>query len=488
MDEPLTLFGETARVVRKRTRRDPRPRFKPDRSAQLDAVMGCPELIVPRDHVSRAVRSVIDAMDLSCVETKFSSLGRHGYQPKHKLAVLVLGSIQAVHSTIALERSTRTDAAFRLVAGGYVISAGTLRRFRLENAELFAHCIEQVVRMAVEQGLVDATELAVDGMRLHAHAARKSVRTEAHASKRLDELRAMEPSTLSPEQRVERAEKIDKHESTLSKCAQQGRSSIVTTSPSAGFMKFPTGEAGPGHRITVTAAGASVRLVVAVLVDAESNDYGKLRPALEQARAVLLAAGICATQKLQATADAGYTSEADLAFAERSQSWVDVLANVAATPHSDAMTKGHFSREKFVQLPDGKLRCPAGTTMRGPIHNGDGRLLYRGVGCETCPLRSQCTDGKQRSMTIAPRLDQLRGAMRARLEEPEGRARYRKRMATVEPVFSYLQDRMKFRRSSSRHTDGVVAEILLKILAYNIARLATAKRMRLFVFEVHLEF
>jgi len=488
MQEQLTLSGEAERVVRRRTRRDPKPRFKVDRSAQLDAVMGCPELIVPRDHIARAVLAVISAMDLSDADSRYSSLGRHGYQPKHKLAVLVLGSVLGIHGSGAMARATCTDAAFRLVAGGYVISAGTLRRFRFTHAELFASCIEQVVRMAFERGLINPEELAVDGMRLHAQATRNAVRTEAHASKRLEELRAMDTATLSSEQRTERDAKIAKHEGTLRECAATGRTSIVTTSPSAGFMKFPTGATGPGHRITVTAAGASERFVVAVLVDADSNDYGKLRPALEQARAVLLAAGMVVMQKMRATADAGYTSESDLAFAERSQSWLDVITNVGATPHADTITKGFFGREKFVQLPDGKLQCPAGKTMRGPIQNGDGRLLHRGVGCEACPLRPQCTEGKQRSITVAPRLDQLRNAMRARLDEPDGRARYKKRIATVEPVFSYLQDTMKFRRSSSRNADGVVAEILLKILAYNITRLAAAGPLRVFVFEVEIEF
>ena len=39
----------------------------------------------------------------------------------------------------------------------------------------------------------------------------------------------------------------------------------------------------------------------------------------------------------------------------------------------------------------------------------------------------------------------------------------------------YIQDAMGFRRSSSRHTNTVRAEILLKVLAYNLTRLAMGR-------------
>ena len=56
------------------------------------------------------------------------------------------------------------------------------------------------------------------------------------------------------------------------------------------------------------------------------------------------------------------------------------------------------------------------------------------------------------------------------------KARYNRRIATIEPVFSYLEDTMGFRRSSSRRTDTVRAEVFMKLLAYNLLRLLAARQ------------
>ena len=66
--------------------------------------------------------------------------------------------------------------------------------------------------------------------------------------------------------------------------------------------------------------------------------------------------------------------------------------------------------------------------------------------------------------------------MNRRMSQPDAKAEYNKRIATVEPVFSMLEDTMGYRRVSSRHAEGARAEILLKLLAYNLSRLLAAKR------------
>lgn len=65
---------------------------------------------------------------------------------------------------------------------------------------------------------------------------------------------------------------MKKHEDAVALCEQRGTTSVVLTNPAAALMKFPTGAGLPGHRVTVTAAGQKARFIVAVLVDAATND------------------------------------------------------------------------------------------------------------------------------------------------------------------------------------------------------------------------
>jgi transposase len=420
------------------------------------------------------VLKVVERLDTSAVEAAYSSLGRRGYHPKSTLAIWVYASLVGLHHSTKVARAIETDAAFRLLARGGQHSGATLRRFRKDHGVLFAAAIEQTVAIALADGLIDERDLSADSVRLRAHASTKAVRTKKRSLERLRELASVVLDELNAEQRSTHEAKVRKHEQALAQCAERGAASVVLTSPSAALMKFPSGAGLPGHRATVVASGQTSRFVVGVLVDAATNDYGKLESAVQAARGVLERAGLPPGARLQIAADAGYWSEADLVFAAKNRADVDVLI---ADPRADSATepKKFYSRHRFTIRADGTAVCPAGTVMQGPYEDvASGRTIWRGVGCDTCPQRAACTDGRYRTLTASTAAE----AMRSRLHAPGGRERYNRRIATVEPVFSTIEDAMSYRRVSTRHSGAVHAEILLKILAYNIARLIQARRLR----------
>lgn len=472
---PTLSNPDGERVVRRRTRRDPKPRFKPDCTQQLDAVNGCPAIAVPPEHLAWTVQAEVAKLDISALEARYSSLGRRGYHPRNVLAVWVYASLIGMHHSTKVGRACKTDAAFRLLSGGYAMSSGMLRRFRRENGAFFAQAIEQTVQLAHERGLLKPDELATDSMRLRAHASTKAVRTLVRSKRRLAELATVDAAALAQEQRQQHEAKLAKHRDAIAECDKRQRASIVTTNELAALMKFPNGATLPGHRITVTAAGVTQRIIVAVLVDAAATDYGKLGPALRQARDVLLAAGVDKEVRLQAAADAGYIAGEDYAFAADNRTWVDVLIPVVGGK-SPQQKRGCFGRERFVV--DGDVAtCPAGKLMRGPHAESDGRIKWLGVGCDQCALKSQCTPGKVRALVIHRQTERAVAAMRERWEQPGAQARYNQRIATVEPVFANLEETMGFRRASSRHKKSVVAEVLLNVLAHNLSRLVAALKL-----------
>lgn len=472
---PLALSSPPAeRPIRRRTRRDPKPRFKPDTTDQLDAIVGCPSLQIPAEHLARGVVRIVARMDLSAVEAGYSSLGRRGHDPRRVLAVWVYASLIGIHHATKLARALETDAALRLLSGGHRISRSTLNEFRLRHEALFAACIEQTVAMAEAAGLLSLDDLAADSMRLRAHASTKAVRTLVRSKKRLAELSAVDESTLSETDRERHQAKLAKHTGAVAECEARGRTSVVTTNPSAVLMKFPDGAGLPGHRISAMAAGVKTRFLVAVLVTADTNDYGLLEPIVAETEKTLSQAGVEDVAGLQIAADAGYCAQADLAFAERVRDRIDLLVDGAREPKKRS---GLFGRDRFVIADDGSATCPAGRLMKGPTPHADGRTIWTGVGCSDCPLRPQCTEGKTRSLTANLELDRLRAGMQARLDAPGGLDRYHRRIATVEPVFSNIESVMAYRRASSRREGTVVAEVLLKVLAHNISRLLVAKRL-----------
>lgn len=456
----MTLEPSPGRIIKRRTRRDPRPHYKPRTTHQLDALHGTPELVVPGDHLARKVWALIGELDFSEVDVRRSSLGRHGHDPRRVIAVLVYASLLGVHHASKIASAVETDAAFRLLSGGHALPQGTLRRLRGQLRDFFASALHQTVRLAADRGLLRTDEVAIDGVRIRAHASSGAARTLARSRTRLAQLLAAKLDELTDEQRVRHAEKLAKHEEAVRRCEEEGRTSLVVTNPLAGLLKMPDGGAAPAHRVTVAAAGVRERIIVALLVDASGTDHGKVGPALDATREVLTMAGL-GDAKIDAAFDAGYFSEEDARAGEARADWATVLIATQGRGKRE-----HFERDDFTLGDDGSVICPAGRRMHGPTKSG-AALKYFGVGCDNCELRPRCTTAERRKLIISPALDRARQKVRS----PEGRERYRKRIATVEPVFSNIESTMNFRRSGTRHPAGVVAEIYLKALSHNLSRL-----------------
>jgi transposase len=428
--------------------------------------------MVPSDHLAREVMREVEKLDVGSMVSKFSALGRHGYHPRSVLAVLIYGALIGVHDSTKLATALQTDAAFRLLSGGHAISSGTLRRQRQQLAPYLQQVLEQTVARAKELGLLDPNNIAVDSVRIQAHASMQAVRTLKRSTERVEELEQTDVTSLPPEKLEEHRHKLEKHRAAVAHCEQQGITNFVATNPLASLIKLGSGANAPAHRVTVSASGVSSRIVLSLLIDAHGNDSGKIEPCLKEARRVLLQVGFMPDTVLHATADAGYWTEADLAFASREQSSFNLLIKEPDLAQAKHAADGSrlFTREDFT-IDGTHATCPAGTVMKGPRKVANGRVLWEGVGCSTCPLKSKCTTGPLRTLTAHLELERLRNEMRRRFESPEAQQRYNNRIAIVEPVFSNIESTMKYRRATTRHADSIRAEILLKFIAHNVSRL-----------------
>jgi transposase len=476
VEASFALTSEPVRPAKKRVPRDPRPRFKPDRQGQLDLIWGHLDSQVPSDHLVRAVWTMTELFDVSSVEAKYSALGRRGYPPRRVLGLWLYASLVGEHEASKVAVRAQTDIAMRWICGGNVPKVATIKRFRHRNEELFGSLLVRTIELAVEQGLVDVTDLAVDSVRLRAHASLKEARTLERSTKRLEELKAVAADEMTELEREKHAAKVKKHSEAVAKCEAEGRTNVVLTNPEAGLLKGPYGASFPGHRVTVTAAGLQTRLVLSVLIDADGTDHGKLVPSLREARRNLQAAGHDLKAKLVAAGDAGYFSSEGLREAERESDWLEVL--VAPVDTGGRPNGKIFGRERFVIVGSQPPICPAGRPMSHAGQYANGEVEWIGVGCRKCPLVSQCTSSKHRNgrrLKTSPPLEE----MRLKMANPENRTRYNRRIGTVEPVFSNLVDTMGYRRATTRHPKAVRAEIMLKVLAHNVARLLVARRLRL---------
>jgi hypothetical protein len=130
--------------------------------------------------------------------------------------------------------------------------------------------------------------------------------------------------------------------------------------------------------------------------------------------------------------------------------------------------------------------CPAGKALQRSGTHRDKRGFvgerFRGsdTQCQQCPLRNQClrnpdkTAGRQVTFFRgkapgAPESATLR--MKRKIDSPEGRRRYGRRFATVEPVFGNLRHNKRLNRFTLRGRRKVDTQWKLYCLVHNIEKL-----------------
>lgn len=226
--------------------------------------------------------------------------------------------------------------------------------------------------------------------------------------------------------------------------------------------------------LDAAAAGGGGMLITAAEVVDEANDLGQLAPMV---KAALRETGLDAPPTT--AADSGYCTGAALATV--AQAGWDVLMP-AGEPATEA-TPYHKDHFRYDPETD-SYTCPAGQTLsfRRVVerpHHPPARE-YRAVAkvCRGCPAFGACTsDRNGRTLKVSADEPQ-RQAQRQKMATPEAKAGYRRRKATVEPVFGLLKEGQGARQFLLRGLAAVQAEWTLLATAFNLKTLHRVWRRR----------
>jgi hypothetical protein len=147
--------------------------------------------------------------------------------------------------------------------------------------------------------------------------------------------------------------------------------------------------------------------------------------------------------------------------------------------------KRYFSVEDFTwDEKIGKLICPAGHGLYVRNRNfvtvdGHKAIAYQApkTACRGCALRSKClrnpgTVSRQVHVFYGKRPGSITDEMKQKIDTPEGRRTYSKRLGIVEPVFGNIRSCKKMDRFTLRGRIKVTIQWLLYCLVHNIEKIA----------------
>jgi transposase len=415
---------------------------------------------VPEDDLVHFVINAVETMRLPALRVNERGSGSKQYPPRMMLALLIYCYANGLFGSRRIERATYRDVAVRYLTGDTHPDHDTICAFRRENGQAVKQAFAEVVGLARQMGLLKLGTVSVDGTHIKANASKhKSVRYD-----RAGELEKLLRKDI--EERLARAEKADRQETEdeqklpqeiarrealLEKMrwAREELEKRARSDKEQGQHKDePPGPPSGGN----AAVGQPRDSQQINLTDPDSSLMRKShRDSYEQA----------------------YNAQA---VVEADGSQLILATDVLATP-SDA-NELPVAWEKVVQSvgPVQRMLADGGYVNAEDIGNVGQKVdLYVAIARADNSYRRY--DFRPRNKQAAKKLvDPRLRAMRKKVTSEEGRRIYRRRAATVEPVFGTIKAALGLRQFLLRGIEKVRIEWDLVCLAYNTRRLWSLSR------------
>lgn len=443
-----------------------------DYQATLDTSVRLGDCLPP-DHLARFVVDIVAQLDLKPLYARYGKKGGQPYAPEILLGLLFYAYATGVFASRKIEQGTRETAAFRYLAGNYAPDHDTLAAFRKNFLPELRGLFVQILLLAQETGLLTLGNISLDGTKIHADASKSKavsykrlLEIEAKLQAEVQELftlaetadaanlravpegmdapyeiarreerlkRLAEAKTVLLARAVERAAleqveyeaKMAARQAKQEQTGQKPRGKPPTppsatpkdgdqynfTDPDSRVMKNSRDDGFSQQYNAQAAVDQDALLVVGCSLSNHANDQGEVAPTL--ATLPLSLGRPCA-----AALDTGYFSETNLRVLEAAQ--IEPYIATGRTAHNGGW-RAHFAEAG--EPPDAKASA--------------------------------------------------REKMAYKLRTAAGKAIYRRRKCTIEPVFGQIKEVMGFRQFSLRGLLAVTGEWCLVCLAYNLRRLHT---------------
>ena len=423
---------------------------------------------LPPDHLARFVTDVVAQLDFAPLYARYGPRGGVAYAPEVLFGLLVYGYATGVFSTRKIERATYESAPFRYLAGNRHPDHDTLATFRKTFLGELQGLFVQVLLLAQASGVLRLGTISLDGTKIHADASK----SKAVSYKRLGELerqlRAEVAALFALGEQADRgalpdglvvADELARRQERLARLAEaravlearaRERDALEQAAyeakvrereaqarrkgrPPRGRPPTPP-RAGPRDKDQYNFTDPDSRIMKRSTDQGFDQQYNG-QVAVEQTS--LLIVGHALSNHPNDQREAAPT--------------VASIPPALGTPAAAALDHGYFGEPNIAALEARGIE-PSIATGREP-HRQDWRA-YFAAAPEPPPVDAS-----------------LKARMAYKLRTAVGKAIYRLRTCTVEPVIGSLKEGLGFRQCSRRGLAAAAGEWCLVCLAWNLKRL-----------------
>src|SRR5215813_6373747 len=433
----------------------------------------------------RVIDAFVDALNVA--ELGFEGVepavtGRPSYHPSSLLKLYIYGYLNRVQSSRRLEREAGRNVEVMWLLGRLAPDHKTIADFRKDNGGAIKKVCARFVELCRRMGLLLKASVAIDGSKFKAVNNRDKNFTSAKVERRrkqleesvsrylsqLDTADLQDPSEALTLKKVRIKEKLEKLKSEMDKLeaieqqvlASPDKQISLTDAASRSMATSGRGSGIVGYNVQI-AVDTEHHLIVHHEVRNVGTDRAQLASTATAAKEAL------GVDKLEAVADRGYFNGEAIKACDDA----GITVTLPKPMTSSAKSAGRFGKQDFVYKPQEDVYvCPAGEKLTYRFtaeEHGQKLRRYWTDACHTCPIKAQCTTGRERRITrwehegvveaVQERLDKNPDAMRTRRE-------------TVEHPFGTMKMRMGATHFLCTTLPKVATEMALCVLTYNLTR------------------
>jgi transposase len=432
---------------------------------------------LPDTHIIHFILDALDQVPMGLAKGNMRGTGDAQYPPQMMLGLLIFGYITGRFSSREIEAATHSDVAMRYMAANLHPDHDTICTFRRNNEILIKSAFTAVLLLAKEMKLLKVGTVSIDGTKVLANASKHKAVSYKRAGEQIELIEAEVDELLKradnaesndladgltiPNEIARRKERIEKLKRARGVLEERAREAAAQQEPEyreklAEWERKKaegkrTGGKPPKAPSTTPADGDQFNFT-----DPESRimkaGNGNHFEQTFNAQAAVDADGSMLILGARVTSHANDKQELAPTVA--------CIPSAVGVPVAVTADNGYYSQEQ-VQLVESTGETTVYAAVAKQSHHRTVADLEAHQ--EPAPLDAQATPVEK---------------MAHRLKTAAGKAIYKLRKQTVEPVFGIIKEVMGFRRFRLRGHAKVSLEWDLVTLSFNLKRLFTLKNLK----------
>ena len=129
---------------------------------------------IPKDHQCFVINEIIDKLNINCVKDTYSDNGAPAYDPRMLVKIIFYSYAKGIRSSRKIEDLTHENIVYRYLSANQFPDHGTINLFRKDHLKDLEDLFAQVVVLCDGSGVIDPSDISIDGSIFKANASKNS--------------------------------------------------------------------------------------------------------------------------------------------------------------------------------------------------------------------------------------------------------------------------------------------------------------------------